>query len=56
MAIDENICATVIRRILPHPLLNTQAKRLGKVLHVTAAGIRVRAVKQPSESFIAWPE
>lgn len=39
--VDEDLIAQYIRRVLRHPDLNTQAKRMGTVIHVSAAGLRV---------------
>jgi hypothetical protein len=45
--------ATFARRALRHPRLNTTAKRLGTVVRVSPAGIRVWRRNRPSE-WLTW--
>jgi hypothetical protein len=46
--------AFFVRRVLRHPLFNTQAKRMGTVLRVSPTGIRVWRLNAEHEEEIAW--
>jgi hypothetical protein len=41
LAVGPDEAASVVRRFLRHPSLNTQAKRLGRVMRASQLGIRV---------------
>ena len=46
--------ALYIRRLLGHPAFNTEAKRLGHVIHVTANGVHYWRLRVASEQSSAW--
>jgi hypothetical protein len=46
--------ATYVRRVLRHPALNTQAKRMGAVVRASEAGLRVWR-RNEAEQALAWP-
>lgn len=63
---DENYCivflgigatevASYIRRFLNHPLFNTAAKRLGKVVHIHAEGISYYVANSRKAHSVSWP-
>lgn len=39
--INEDCTAMYVRRVLKHPALSTQAKRMGAVVRVTESGVRI---------------
>ena len=43
-----------VRRVLRHPALNTQAKRMGAVVRASASGLRVWRQNE-AEQLLAWP-
>ncbi len=45
--------AAFVRRVLRHPRLNTQAKRMGSVIHASPAGLRVWR-RHTEEETLAW--
>ena len=55
LAIAEDEAASFIRRVLRHPSLNTHAKRKGKVVRATHAGLRVWRLNGDIEERLAWP-
>jgi hypothetical protein len=46
--------AMYIRRVLRHPELNTQAKRMGAVVRASEPGLRVWR-RNAAEELLAWP-
>jgi hypothetical protein len=46
--------ATYVRRVLRHPTLNTQAKRMGAVVQASESGLRVWR-RNEAEQALAWP-
>jgi len=46
--------ATHVRRVLHHPALNTQAKRMGAVIRASESGLRVWR-RNEAEQALAWP-
>jgi hypothetical protein len=46
--------ADYVRRVLRHPALNTQAKRMGAVVRVNDVGVRVWR-RNEAEQFLPWP-
>jgi hypothetical protein len=55
LEVGESEVASFIRRVLRHPMLNTEAKRLGKVIRVSHSGLIVWSVDQRAENRLAWP-
>jgi len=47
--------AAFTRRVLRHPQLNTKAKRRGKVIRVTHAGLALWELHGSTERRLAWP-
>jgi hypothetical protein len=54
LAVGQYESASFIRRLLRHPAFNTHAKRLGKVLRVSHAGIRVWRLGAEAGEAVAW--
>lgn len=54
LAIDWKETASFIRRVLHHPSCSTFAKRTGKVLRISHAGIHAWRLRQPTEEIIPW--
>lgn len=52
--IAEDRAATYIRRVLRHPRLDTQAKRMGAIIRVSSAGIRLLR-RHGEEEAVSWP-
>ena len=48
--------AAFIRRFLQHPAFDTQAKRMGAVVRVRAAGLNFWRLHHPEEEFAPWPK
>lgn len=46
--------ATYVRRVLRHPELNTQAKRMGAVVRASEPGLRIWR-RNEAEQLLAWP-
>ena len=46
--------ATYVRRVLRHPALNAQAKRMGAVIRASEPGLRVWR-RNDSEQALTWP-
>jgi len=49
-----NDAATYIRRVLRHPELNTQAKRMGAYVRASDTGLRVWRRNEPEQA-LPWP-
>ena len=54
MAIEKYEAATFVRRLLRHPEFNTQAKRMGTVIRVSRAGLRVWRLHAEQEVVLTW--
>ena len=54
LAVGESDVAGFVRRFLRHPLFNTQAKRLGRVIRVSQTGIRVWRLHAELEQAVGW--
>lgn len=46
--------AIFARRLLRHPLFNTKAKRMGKVIHVSHTGLSAWYLHRKNEEHIGW--
>ena len=55
LEVGEGEVASFVRRVLRHPALNAQAKRLGKVIRVTHTGLVCWSVDGRQETVLAWP-
>jgi hypothetical protein len=54
MAVGKYEAATFVRRLLRHPEFNTQAKRMGAVIRVSRAGLRVWRLHAEQETALSW--
>lgn len=54
LAVRATDVATYVRRVLRHPALNTQAKRMGAVIRASEPGLRVWR-RNEAEQALAWP-
>jgi hypothetical protein len=52
--VSDDAVAHYVRRVLRHPRLNTQAKRMGTYVQVSFSGIRVWRRNEPEQAF-PWP-
>jgi hypothetical protein len=52
---NQDDVAELIRRVLRHPELSTQAKRMGAVVRASEAGVRVWRPNAPVQ-LLPWPE
>jgi hypothetical protein len=55
LGIDKNEAAQYIRRVLRHPMLNTEAKRVGKVIRVTPEALYVWRLNIRHRETLSWP-
>jgi len=53
-SVGQNEVATFIRRFLRHPDFDTRAKRMGRVVRVSHAGLVVWGLRAPTEIHIVW--
>lgn len=56
LAVEKNEAAFFVRRVLRHPEFDTQAKRMGTVIRVSATGLRVWRLHAEEESLLEWGE
>jgi hypothetical protein len=54
LAVEDDEAASFVRRVLRHPALNTQAKRMGAVVRASDSGVRIWR-RNESEQAIPWP-
>src|SRR5215470_4438448 len=54
LAVGQQEVAVFVRDILRHSELNTQAKRMGKVIRVTQTGIRIWQMSGTDEIRLDW--
>jgi len=55
MDIDKYEAALFVRRILSHPELDTQAKRMGAVIRVSSRGLSLYRLRTGGLTFLDWP-
>lgn len=55
LGIDKNEAAKYIRRVLRHPALNTEAKRMGNVIRVTREALYVWRLNVRDREVLLWP-
>ena len=53
-SVGQNEVATFIRRFLRHPDFDTRAKRMGRVVRVSHAGLVVWGLRAQTEIHIVW--
>lgn len=51
--VEKHLVGNYIRRTLRHPRLNTQAKRMGSVIRVSSAGLRIWR-RHDDEKAVSW--
>jgi hypothetical protein len=56
MAVGRNEVAAFVRRLLRHPELDTRAKRMGEVVRVSRAGLRVWRLHAEAETAFLWSD
>lgn len=54
LAVGRDEVAAFVQRFLRHPALDTQARRLGSVVRVSSAGIRVWRLRVEREELLVW--
>ena len=54
MSVEKSEAALFVRRLLHHPSFKTQAKRMGKVMRVSRAGISSWRLHQSKEEHVRW--
>ncbi len=54
LAVHRFEVAVFVRRLLRHPQFNTRAKRMGKVVRASSAGIQYWERHSREERFLAW--
>ncbi len=54
LAVSQNEVARFIRRFLRHPSFNSKARRMGMVIRVSAADLRVWRRRGEPEEMVAW--
>ncbi len=54
MPIDPEDVAVMVRRVLHHPAFDTQAKRMGTVIHASHSGLTVWRLHAASEERVDW--
>ncbi|MBI5566003.1 MAG: hypothetical protein HY870_14000 [Chloroflexi bacterium] len=52
--VDEDETASFVRRLLGHPEFDTQARRMGAVIHLSRKGLRVWRLHAEREVFLSW--
>jgi hypothetical protein len=56
MAVGQYEAAAFARRLLRHPELDTQARRMGTVIRVSRGGLRVRRLHAEQEVILPWSD
>jgi len=54
MATRQSEVASLVRRFLRHPIFDTRAKRMGRVVQVSHSGIRVWRLRAEVELAVGW--
>jgi len=54
LAVEKEEVAYFVRRLMRHPALNTQARRMGVVVRVSSAGLSVWRLNATVETQIDW--
>jgi len=54
MAVGKYEAATFVRRLLRYPEFNTQARRMGTVIRISRAGLRVWRLYAEQEIALSW--
>jgi len=54
MDVRQDEAAAFVRRLLRHKEFNTQAKRMGKVIRLSTAGLAVREIHREQEIKFTW--
>lgn len=56
LSVDKNQAANFIRRVLKHSSLNTQGKRMGKVIRLTTERLQIWRLHIQAQEQLFWPE
>lgn len=56
MNVASREAAMYIRRVLRHPALNTQAKRMGTVIRAELSGLSIWRLHAEQEDRVPWPQ
>lgn len=56
LAVHREETAAFVRRLLSHPVLDAQAKRMGAVIRVARAGLSVWRLRAPEQVHLRWPD
>jgi hypothetical protein len=53
--VDEDMAAEHVARLLRHPSLSSKAKRMGRIMRASRAGITFWQIHERQERFLSWP-
>lgn len=53
--VDKHEVAAFVRRLLRHPAFSTHAKRMGRVIRVSSAGLSIWRIHASRELLLKWP-
>jgi hypothetical protein len=56
LAVGQHEVAIFVRNVLRHPALNTEAKRMGKVIRATQTGLRLWVLSSDEEIELGWQQ
>ena len=56
LAVLREAAAVFVRRLLSHPVLDTQAKRMGAVIRVARAGVSAWRLHAPEQVHLRWTD
>jgi hypothetical protein len=56
LAIEQNVVAEYVRRVLRHPEFNTATKRMGTVIRAAPTGLTLWRLHTDQEIGLAWPD
>jgi hypothetical protein len=54
LAVEKHEVAYFVRRLMRHPALNTQARRMGLIIRASTAGLSLWRPKSQNESHLDW--
>ena len=54
LAVEDDMIAKYIRRLLRHPALNAKAKRMGTVVQIQPMGLALWRIGEPKEIRLEW--
>lgn len=56
MSVKQQEVAAFVRRLLRHPMFDTQAKRMGAVIRLSHAGLSMWRLRVREEAFFEWTD